>query len=606
MKIRKINTINHYILGDLSLNFIDSSGKTCETIILAGDNGCGKSSILNLIYEFTQFKPLQRPDEMLTFEVELMPHEISVLRGIEHTKQVFSNIETNIFTFSFNMLNNKIPNWANVNIEFTSSEDELITENAYAFNSPEFRKFFRSQYSDAEISFNPRVIQAVTTKNVDEFVDVSTKSTPNLASDIKQLLIDIQAIDDADVGNWARKNPNSIISNEIVDIRTKRFRNAFNEMFPSKKYIEIRNISNKKEVIFEENGKEMYLEQLSSGEKQIVFRGGFFLKNKNMDDGITVLIDEPEISLHPKWQSTILPFYQSIFTNPNGVQTSQLIVATHSPFIIHNKTRKNDKVIILEKSDIGQITCSSENAFYGWTDNQIVEEAFNLNSFTDIMNERDGSHLIITEGKTDWKHLKRAYAKLKESGHVTEELVFHEYEDDIDMGGNNLLTLCDGYSKIPNSKRIIAIFDRDDPKVLCKTGVESYKNWGNNVYSILLPVPEHRKSNPNICIEHYYSDSEIKTYDSNNRRLYVGNEFNKTTGAHDVDEIMCRLFNKIGAASNKIIDSQVYQYGADNSNIALPKNDFAKNIVAEKDDFGNFGYMQFKELFDIIESIIPR
>jgi hypothetical protein len=37
------------------------------------------------------------------------------------------------------------------------------------------------------------------------------------------------------------------------------------------------------------------------------------LQNKNSINGNPILIDEPEISLHPNWQLKILDFYKNIF-----------------------------------------------------------------------------------------------------------------------------------------------------------------------------------------------------------------------------------------------------------------------------------------------------
>jgi len=48
-------------------------------------------------------------------------------------------------------------------------------------------------------------------------------------------------------------------------------------MFPKKKHRRIENTEGNKEIIFEEGGREMNIEKLSSGEKQIVFRGSFLL-----------------------------------------------------------------------------------------------------------------------------------------------------------------------------------------------------------------------------------------------------------------------------------------------------------------------------------------
>ena len=46
-KIRKIKFKNHPVLKNLELNFCDSNGKAMDTIIIAGENGTGKSTILN-------------------------------------------------------------------------------------------------------------------------------------------------------------------------------------------------------------------------------------------------------------------------------------------------------------------------------------------------------------------------------------------------------------------------------------------------------------------------------------------------------------------------------------------------------------------------------
>ena len=47
MKFRKITFNNHPILGNLHLDFTDANGNAVDTIILAGENGCGKTVILN-------------------------------------------------------------------------------------------------------------------------------------------------------------------------------------------------------------------------------------------------------------------------------------------------------------------------------------------------------------------------------------------------------------------------------------------------------------------------------------------------------------------------------------------------------------------------------
>ena len=66
--------------------------------------------------------------------------------------------------------------------------------------------------------------------------------------------------------------------------------------------------------------------------------------------------------------------------------------------------------------------------------------------------------------------------------------------------------------KVNQVKPTIFVFDRDDPTILNEVSDESkgYRSWGNNVFSFAIPVPNHRNGNPQISIEFYYKDEEIR------------------------------------------------------------------------------------------------
>ena len=49
MKLRKIHIKNYKVFDDISLDFTDKNGKTLDTIVLAGVNGCGKTTLLEII-----------------------------------------------------------------------------------------------------------------------------------------------------------------------------------------------------------------------------------------------------------------------------------------------------------------------------------------------------------------------------------------------------------------------------------------------------------------------------------------------------------------------------------------------------------------------------
>lgn len=82
-------------------------------------------------------------------------------------------------------------------------------------------------------------------------------------------------------------------------------------------------------VVKRPDGKVCNVEGLSSGERQllVIFAHAFFNRQGNKKR-TTFIIDEPELSLHLRWQEK---FAETIFSiNP----TSQFILATHSPEIV--------------------------------------------------------------------------------------------------------------------------------------------------------------------------------------------------------------------------------------------------------------------------------
>ena len=104
-------------------------------------------------------------------------------------------------------------------------------------------------------------------------------------------------------------------------------------------------------VYFKKGDTKIRLQELSSGEQQIVFRGTYLLRDIKKTLNGTVLIDEPEVSLHPRWQKEILAYYQNLF-KVNGEQKSQIFIATHSPFIIEAALKDKDNTLIIVLKNI--------------------------------------------------------------------------------------------------------------------------------------------------------------------------------------------------------------------------------------------------------------
>ena len=193
---------------------------------------------------------------------------------------------------------------------------ELYVKDGKGMNSPVYLQEYNNKYkfnaifADVDINFRSNTISVVTSLELDK-EPVSRRSSLELPTQINQLLTDIQALDDADVGIAIRKpeNAGKMVSELHVEQRMLRFTTAFNRMFEGLTYSHIVSQDNHKEILFSKNGVFIPIDKLSSGEKQIVYRGCFLLKDINALKGAFVFIDEPEISLHPVWQKKILDYY---------------------------------------------------------------------------------------------------------------------------------------------------------------------------------------------------------------------------------------------------------------------------------------------------------
>lgn len=209
---------------------------------------------------------------------------------------------------------------------------------------------------------------------------------------------------------------------------------------------------------------------------------------------------------------------------------------------------------------------------------------------------------ILTEGKSDWKHLKSAFRALYASGRkLPFELQLDESE--IEMGDIDLLKLCNTMAKVTQPIPTIFMFDRDNlnriKDALGQTA--DYKSWGNNTYSFSIPVPPHRSDTPNISIEFYYSDDDIKRNDTEGRRLYFNSEF-QNWGRHKTLKLNCYELNKIKNPNLCIIDSQVRS--DEGKSMALSKDDFARHVLNQDEGFADLDFSEFAHIFRVINNIV--
>lgn len=372
-KIKSVRFNGHPILGNLFLDFCDKAGRPVDTVILAGENGTGKSTVLEVLYSLMTRENLVSAGKSIEVDLD----EDGYTKHLEYRVEETGN-SLGLFLY----------------------DTDKIRRLAY---SPEVASRYPTSaiFSDVDINFTASPSSSVTSMALDQEKG-SRRSTSNLASQVNQLIVDVQALDDADIAHAARANPDSPARDLICDTRMKRFETAFGRVFDDIEYDRVDTRNGRKIVVFKKKGKDVPLDNFSSGEKQIVYRGCFLLKDANALEGAFVFIDEPEISLHPSWQKRILNYYRSIFTRSDGMQTSQLFVATHSPFIIHSDYRRDDKVVVLHRNDRGEIEVCDNPKYYNCNSVEAIKDAFSTESLI------ADSPTVYVEGRTDEIYLRRA------------------------------------------------------------------------------------------------------------------------------------------------------------------------------------------------------
>jgi len=87
------------------------------------------------------------------------------------------------------------------------------------------------------------------------------------------------------------------------------------------------------EIVFK--GQEINFKNLSSGEKEVL-NFIFILLALDLKDAC-VLIDEPEIHLHPQWQNKLIKLFRKLHEERN----IQFIISTHSPVFVNKETIAN-------------------------------------------------------------------------------------------------------------------------------------------------------------------------------------------------------------------------------------------------------------------------
>lgn len=357
------------------------------------------------------------------------------------------------------------------------------------------------------------------------------------------------------------------------------------------------------------------LSQLSSGElmtlglateiiRAFELNRGRTPNNLNEVSGI-VLIDEVDLHLHVSFQRSVLPMILRKFPNV------QFILTTHSPFFLLGMAECGEV-------DIFSLPIGNRIAVDEFSEFQVSYEIFIqkneqfLARYQSLYSQMqvEGRPLIITEGKTDWKHIKTALTLFKSLGEYTlVDVDFFEFESDVNMGDVKLGQMCEYIATLPQRRKMIFIFDRDNPQITKQMSgaPEEYKNWGNQVLSLCLPIPSHRIGYKNLSIELYYTNEDLRTTDPvSGKRLWFTNEIEIITRPTNGQKVYKSLSNP---NENEELDKKVFDQPADQiindagQYVGLSKSAFTETIAIDPTISKDFDRTAFKLVLDVVQQL---
>ena len=125
-------------------------------------------------------------------------------------------------------------------------------------------------------------------------------------------------------------------------------------------------------VVFYKNGKQIASEEMSSGEFAMLSMV-LSISTAASDSHTLILIDEPELSLHPNWQMTIIDNLDRALKN----QACHLLIATHSHMLVSDLPMNRSSVSQWEKDKDGNLIANRiEENTYGWSAEEVLLKVF--------------------------------------------------------------------------------------------------------------------------------------------------------------------------------------------------------------------------------------
>ena len=290
LKIRKVKFLNEVQFGDLELDFLNSqTGFPYQNIVFVGDNGVGKTNLL-----------------MNLREIIGSPTRSYIYRYIEYE------------------LSGRV-------CRFERLQDDADHNERYQLYDAETKTIFKISPLDDDYPVELRPCSEniiMSYSNNDHF-----EQKGGSFSSVIDRLVKLQDEDSINYAYYNIKHDDAPLrwSEFFQTSKMKTFADSFNAFFEDMEYFGMGFSNHQEKVIgFTKYGKQINTQSLSSGEKQIIERTVPVLEIMTEQKDNLLFIDEPEMSLHPKWQEKVHSYFKQLFIDASGIQQNQIFIASHS------------------------------------------------------------------------------------------------------------------------------------------------------------------------------------------------------------------------------------------------------------------------------------